>query len=102
MNKPVSDTTLSTWLQRLYGAVRFGIVFAIVGALLLAGLFTVIDWYGNPGGIFRGDAGTNWQFVYDTWISWFLPSLVPMFVYASLGHLFLTAAIRLFRSKTGD
>jgi hypothetical protein len=34
----------------------------------------------NPGGIFRNEFGTNWNFVADTAISWF----VPTFVYAAL------------------
>lgn len=44
-------------------------------AFLVAAVMTFIDWRLNPGGIFRGPAGTDWQIVWDTWISWFLPVL---------------------------
>lgn len=42
-------------------------------AFLIAAVMTFIDWRLNPGGIFRGPAGADWQIVWDTWISWFLP-----------------------------
>ena len=38
---------------------------------------TVMTWFEmrlNPSGIFHGPAGTNWSFVWETWISWFLPT----------------------------
>lgn len=34
---------------------------------------TCLDWRLNPGGIFRGAAGTNWSVVLETAWSWFLP-----------------------------
>ena len=43
-------------------------------------IVVVWEWLENPGGIFRNEFGTNWNFVFDTAISWF----VPTFVYATL------------------
>lgn len=56
--------------------------FAIAFSLTL--FVTVWEWIENPGGIFRGDAGTNWTFVWETAWSWLFPStlqLVPLFLF---------------------
>ena len=45
---------------------------ALVAALAAAAM-AFADWHENPAGIFHGPGGTNWGFVWDTWISWFLP-----------------------------
>ena len=46
--------------------------------LVVAGLLTLVvtywDWFANPGGIFHSSAGTNWPFVAETALSWFLPT----------------------------
>ncbi|MBW3139204.1 hypothetical protein [Ferrimonas balearica] len=50
---------------------------ASVGILLACGLALLMalwDWWENPGGIFRSDRGTQWHFVWDTFISWFAPT----------------------------
>lgn len=47
-------------------------------------LFVVTwEWLENPGGIFRGHAGTNWGFVLDTAISWFVPVLLTVVAFVS-------------------
>jgi hypothetical protein len=43
-------------------------------------IIVIWEWLENPGGIFRNELGTNWNFVFDTAISW----LVPTFVYSAL------------------
>ncbi len=45
---------------------------ATVG-FIVASVISFLDWQLNPGGIFHSDLGTNWRFVWDTWISWFIP-----------------------------
>ena len=50
-------------------AVLFG---ATVG-FIIASVVSFLDWRLNPGGIFHSDLGTNWRFVWGTWISWFIP-----------------------------
>lgn len=43
-------------------------------ALMAASIMTYQDWRLNPGGIFFSEEnGTQWPFVWETWISWFLP-----------------------------
>lgn len=44
--------------------------------------FAYADWRFNPGGIFRGPDGTNWQFVFDTTFSWLIPVSLSTFVLA--------------------
>jgi hypothetical protein len=45
------------------------------------------EWVENPGGIFRGESGTNWNFVFDTAISWFVPTLINATLIALAVHL---------------
>ncbi len=52
-----------------------GPVSGLVIAIVVTTVVTLWEWIENPGGIFRDDEGTRWNFVYDTAISWFLPTL---------------------------
>ena len=54
-----------------------------MGAVVSTAVTVIVviwEWLENPGGIFHNELGTNWNFVVDTAISWF----VPTFVYAAL------------------
>ena len=47
---------------------------AAAGAgLLVASTMTALDWRLNPSDLFHSSDGTNWDVVWQTWISWFLP-----------------------------
>lgn len=59
------------WVGPATGAIVSAIVTVIV---------VIWEWIENPGGIFRSQCGTNWQFVLDTAVSW----IVPTFVYVTL------------------
>jgi len=64
-----------------------GIGIGILMSISVASLFTGMDWYTNPGGIFRSDSGTSWPFVFETWFSWFLPVCllsVPVVIFVHL------------------
>jgi len=50
-----------------------GLALGAAIAFLVAAAMTYADWKLNPAGIFHGPGGTNWGFVRDTLISWFLP-----------------------------
>ena len=63
------------------------IVFGVTLGFFIASLMTFLDWYENPSGIFRGDHGTNWVFVRDTFSSWFSPVAVPASIFALSGVL---------------
>ncbi len=75
----------------------FGPIMGILFASLSALIFTVWDWLENPGGIFRDSTGTNWNFVYDTAISWFLPTLIDVTIIASVGHMVFSGLLLIYR-----
>ncbi len=61
-----------------------------VGAAVSTAVTLVIviwEWLENPGGIFRDESGTNWQFILDTAVSWFVPTFFYVAVIASVLHL---------------
>ena len=51
----------------------YAILLGVTVGLVVASVVSFLDWRLNPSGIFHSALGTNWQFVRDTWISWFLP-----------------------------
>jgi hypothetical protein len=65
-------------------------VVASVAAFIGAATATAMTWTDylfNPEGLFHGPAGTNWPVVWETWITWFLPTsgmvallMIPMAV----------------------
>ena len=66
-------------------------VFGIVSGAFLSTTVTLIavvwEWLENPGGIFHTANGTNWGFVFDTAISWLVPTFIYVAVFASILHL---------------
>ena len=67
-----------------------GLVLGVVIAFLVGAAMTFADWQLNPAGIFHGPDGTNWGFVRDTFISWFLPTL-PVALIAALVIVWFTS-----------
>jgi len=65
----------------------FGIGIGTSVSLAVTVFVTSWEWIANPGGIFRDANGTNWQFVYDTAISWLIPTFLYTAVAASIVHL---------------
>lgn len=45
----------------------------VATGLLVASAMSFVDWRMNSGGIFHNEQGTNWLFVRETWVSWFIP-----------------------------
>lgn len=58
----------------------FGFLCGGVAAIIITLFVTVGEWLENPSGIFHGPDGTNWEFVFQTAISW----LVPTFICATI------------------
>lgn len=75
---PTAGSTSTNWW---IGPVAGAFVSATVTVIVV-----VWEWIENPGGIFRSEIGTNWQFVYDTAISWFVPTLVYVAVIVSVSQ----------------
>ena len=69
-------------------------VWAMLSAAFVAGIPTAMDWSGNPAGIFRGDQGTHWNIVFDTWWSWFWPLAITAAVMAALFAAYASRARR--------
>ena len=69
-----------------------GLMVGLCLALLTAVVPTVADWLENPGEVFRGQAGTHWDIVLDTWFSWFWPFAL---IFTSIAVL--TSLIIMFR-----
>lgn len=65
----------------------------IAASAVLALVMTFADWRMNPGGIFYSDAGTNWPIVWETAVSWFVPT-IPAAVILSVAVLFLVSPKR--------
>ena len=85
--------------KAIQSACLFGLVTSVVSATLAAGIFSVWDWVENPGGIFHDATGTNWNFVYDTAISWFIPTLLQSFVPATLLHFLVVRIISFIKTR---
>ena len=77
------------WLGLAAGAAVSSAVTVIV---------VIWEWLENPGGIFHSEAGTNWEFVFDTAVSWFVPTFVYVAFIASGLHL-AWSAVRKRRRK---
>jgi hypothetical protein len=73
-----SFTPAFWWLGLAVGAIVSSSVTVIV---------VVWEWLENPGGIFHSEVGTNWEFVFDTAISWFIPTFIYATIIASVLHL---------------
>ena len=65
----------------------FGIAAGAVVSLTVTLIIVVWEWLENPGGIFRDENGTNWNFILDTAISWFVPTFILVGIIASAAHL---------------
>ena len=65
-----------------------GLALGLVASAVLAMVMTYADWRLNPGGIFRGEQGTEWAIVWETLFSWFVPT-IPAAVILSVAILFL-------------
>lgn len=52
-----------------YKSLLIGVAVGFAVAAVMTGL----DWRLNPGGVFRGESGTHWRPVGETFVSWFWP-----------------------------
>lgn len=83
----------------------FGPTTGLVSAVLAAMVFTILDLVRNYGEVFRDSSGTNWLFVYDTAVSWLLPTFLYVTIVASLAHLAVSLLLFIHRkyfSKNSD
>ena len=77
--------------------VLIALVSSVALGLVIGGGYAAYDWNLNPGGIFRGPDGTNWQFMFDTAFSWFKPIVLtafPVILFISWGFRALRHRLR--------
>ena len=74
-----------------------GLLFGTAVAFSVTLVICLWEWIENPGGIFRGDDGTNWGFVFDTAISWLIPTFFYAVAFAWLVQLFLKGTRFVYR-----
>jgi hypothetical protein len=49
--------------------------FSVGVSAVVTAIATEWDWLKNPSGIFHDESGTHWSIVFDTAVSWFIPTL---------------------------
>ncbi len=62
---------------------------AFVVSIVLTLIIVIWEWLENPGGIFHDQQGTNWHFVYDTAISWFVPTFIYVAIISAVLYFLL-------------
>lgn len=80
--------------------VRTPLALASIFSLLLSVVMTAINWHNNPAELFYRDEQTQWQVVFETFYSWFAPSLlivIPLFIL--VGQLYFMVKEALNNSK---
>ena len=81
-------------LHLFVGSLLTGVLLS----LLLSATITLMHWFENPGGVFHGPSGTYWGSVFETFWSWFLPTL-PLAVAVAVVILLLFYVVRKSRGQ---
>lgn len=77
----------------------FGPAIGFISAVIVTLVIVIWEWLENPGGIFHDQSGTHWQFVYETAISWFTPTLITIAIIASTAHLLVSMTKKLLSAR---
>ncbi len=86
-NKPMLLNIALLFKHSALLSLKWASIFSVMVTLVIV----LWEWLENPGGIFHGVNGTQWQFVYDTAISWLLPTLgYSMLLVFSTSLIYLT------------
>jgi uncharacterized metal-binding protein len=75
----------------------FGPITGLIVASLVTAIITTLDIVRNYGEVFRDASGIRWPFVYETAVSWFLPTFLYVLVIASAGHLLFTGLSAIYK-----
>lgn len=60
-------------MSRYRRSLTVGVLIGTSVGLIVALVMSYADWRLNPDGIFHDDMATNWDIVFETAISWFVP-----------------------------
>ena len=85
--------------QQRGGRWWLGIALGAVVSTAVTLVIVIWEWLENPGGIFRDESATNWEFILDTAVSWFVPTFLYVAVLASALHLAWSGFKRLRRNR---
>ena len=66
---------------------QFSFALGGIVAFAVTAVITVWEWLENPSGLFHDATATHWAFVYDTAISWLIPTFVQATLVAAVLHL---------------
>ena len=69
-----------------------------ITSFIVTFIITLWEWIENPGSIFHNKNGTNWSFVYDTAISWFIPTFINVTLISAVFYLIILL-LKKFLSK---
>ena len=75
----------------------FGLTIGAISASIITIIITVWEWIENPSGIFHNQNGSNWSFVYDTAISWFVPTFINISIISAVAHLIFSLIKRIYK-----
>lgn len=67
--------------------IVFGVTVGAAVAVTVTLIMCVWEWIENPNGIFHNAEGTNWQFMFETAVSWIVPTFEGVALLAGLLHL---------------
>ena len=84
--------------MRLGKSMKFALMTGTLISALVTLVITVWEWIENPGGIFHGTEGTNWNFVLETAISWLVPTFIWATAVAFVFHV-LVSVVRYAAAK---
>ncbi|MFK8010864.1 MAG: hypothetical protein AB8B80_02410 [Marinicellaceae bacterium] len=68
----------------IFHCCKIAVVLSFIIAFVMAVIMSIWNWLENPNGIFHNSIETNWSFVYETFVSWFIPALLYSFVLLSI------------------
>lgn len=79
--------------------IVFGVTVGTVVAVVVTLVVCVWEWIENPNGIFHNADGTNWQFMFDTAVSWIVPTFEGTALLAGFAHLIWFAIAALIKKS---
>ena len=62
----------------------------LIVALMMSAIITGYHVFNNSGGVFQTEQGFSWNFIWQTFFSWFMPLAISLAIGAALGYLLFT------------
>jgi len=81
-------------VKSILKSLWFGLVVSFALSATVTLVICIWEWIENPGGIFHDANGTNWQFIVETGMSWFIPTFLNSLMLTSILHFVFNLASR--------